>query len=63
MITLDIVEEHFGTSFMPQFAPLNDFEQQCKDHWGELPVRGSRMVSGLILIVFCIEECFAAYYS
>ncbi|KAF9817313.1 hypothetical protein IEO21_03573 [Rhodonia placenta] len=56
MITLDIVEEHFGTSFMPQFAPLNDFEQQCKDHWGELPVRGSRMVSGLILIVFCIED-------
>ncbi|KAG7096249.1 hypothetical protein E1B28_003698 [Marasmius oreades] len=34
MITMSIVEKKFGSGFQPQYPPLNEFEQYCKDHWG-----------------------------
>ncbi|KAG7096272.1 hypothetical protein E1B28_003720 [Marasmius oreades] len=37
VITMTIIKEEFGSGFEPQYSPLNDFEQYCKDHWG---VRG-----------------------
>lgn len=34
MATLSIIQQHLGSGFAPQYAPLNEFEQYCKDHWG-----------------------------
>ncbi|KIO04210.1 hypothetical protein M404DRAFT_144003, partial [Pisolithus tinctorius Marx 270] len=35
MLTLDTLKQAFGTSWKPTIAPLNEFEQYCKDKWGK----------------------------
>ncbi|KAI6111720.1 hypothetical protein EDD16DRAFT_1807391 [Pisolithus croceorrhizus] len=35
MLTLDTLKEVFGSSWKPIIAPLNEFEQSCKDKWGK----------------------------
>ncbi|KAI0767193.1 hypothetical protein C8Q74DRAFT_938030 [Fomes fomentarius] len=34
MATLSIIQQNLGSGFAPQYPPLNEFEQYCKDHWG-----------------------------
>lgn len=33
MVTLEILQQRFGSSWKPTYAPLNKFEQDCKAHW------------------------------
>jgi hypothetical protein len=35
MVTMTIITQKFGISFLPDFAPLNEFEQHCKNDWGK----------------------------
>ncbi|KAI6040609.1 hypothetical protein EDC04DRAFT_2675952 [Pisolithus marmoratus] len=35
MLTLDTLKQAFGGSWKPIIAPLNEFEQYCKDKWGK----------------------------
>jgi hypothetical protein len=35
MITMSIIWQSFGSGFVPQYPPLNEFEQYCKDDWGK----------------------------
>ncbi|KAI6131930.1 hypothetical protein EV401DRAFT_2065503 [Pisolithus croceorrhizus] len=35
MLTLDTLKKVFGSSWKPAIAPLNEFEQSCKDKWGK----------------------------
>ncbi|KAF5309279.1 hypothetical protein D9758_018900 [Tetrapyrgos nigripes] len=34
MITMSDVQKKFGSGFQTQYAPLNSFEQSCKNDWG-----------------------------
>lgn len=34
MVTMTFIQKYFGSGFVPQYPPLNTFEQYCKDHWG-----------------------------
>lgn len=38
MITLNNLDQSFGSGWQPTYVPLNDFEQECKNTWGESPV-------------------------
>ncbi|KAE9395187.1 hypothetical protein BT96DRAFT_885850 [Gymnopus androsaceus JB14] len=33
MVTMTFIQKYFGSGFVPQYPPLNTFEQYCKDHW------------------------------
>ncbi|GBE84207.1 hypothetical protein SCP_0601850 [Sparassis crispa] len=44
MITLETVQQAFGSSFVPQYASLNKFEQKCKDQWGKTPYSGPSQI-------------------
>ncbi|KAL0576976.1 hypothetical protein V5O48_005018 [Marasmius crinis-equi] len=35
MATMSIIQQKFGSGFVPQYPPLNEFEQHCKDTWGK----------------------------
>ncbi|KAI6043395.1 hypothetical protein EDC04DRAFT_2652964 [Pisolithus marmoratus] len=35
MLSLDTLKQAFGGSWKPIIAPLNEFEQYCKDKWGK----------------------------
>ena len=33
MTTMKLITDSFGPGFAPQYPPLNEFEQYCKDNW------------------------------
>lgn len=33
MVTLDILQKAFGSSWTPSYPTLNNFEQKCKNEW------------------------------
>lgn len=33
MVTLDVLQQAFGSSWTPSYPTLNDFEQKCKNEW------------------------------
>ncbi|KAG6864295.1 hypothetical protein C0991_010766 [Blastosporella zonata] len=35
MVTMTVIKQAFGSGFQPQYPPLNEFEQYCKDNWGK----------------------------
>lgn len=37
MVTLEKLVKEFGPSFKPQYPPLNEFEEYCRDNWKDLP--------------------------
>ncbi|KAF9225781.1 hypothetical protein BS17DRAFT_699538 [Gyrodon lividus] len=41
MVTMTLIAKEFGSGFQPSIAPMNDFEQYCKEHWGKPYVRFS----------------------
>lgn len=41
MVTLEKLVKEFGPSFKPQYPPLNEFEEYCRDNWKDLPVSES----------------------
>ncbi|KAI6124774.1 hypothetical protein EDD16DRAFT_1474821 [Pisolithus croceorrhizus] len=43
MLTLDTLKKVFGSSWQPVIAPLNEFEQSCKDKWGKQSERHTKV--------------------
>lgn len=39
MVTLPILQETFGTSWITTYSTLNAFEELCKEQWGQPVVR------------------------
>lgn len=47
MLTLETLKKEFGNSWKPIIAPLNKFEQSCKDKWGKTSERKSKADRGV----------------
>lgn len=47
MLTLDTLKQAFGISWKPTIAPLNEFEQYCKDKWGKQSKRKTNRNHGI----------------
>lgn len=47
MLTLDTLKKVFGSSWQPVIAPLNEFEQSCKDKWGKQSERHTKADHGV----------------
>ncbi|KAI5996611.1 hypothetical protein F5J12DRAFT_907046 [Pisolithus orientalis] len=58
MLTLDTLKQAFGTSWKPTIAPLNEFEQYCKDKWGKQSKRkANRNVHITVFFRALFTEC------
>ena len=48
MTSLSLITQKLGSGFKPNYPPLNDFENSCKNNWTNIPVRDAELFTSVL---------------